>query len=330
MGPFSFILTCVLASVLVGIVAGFVLGRTHGGSRAETVAAEPDPGELATISQLLEAIHELTQSVGNRNSEIREVRDHMDELPASGDLDQVRQLLVSQISSLLESNQRLEEDLEYANCRLEAQAEELDRTRQEARMDALTRVANRKAFDSRLKLLLGNWKRFGESFCLVLADLDRFKWINDTHGHLGGDRVLTELGRLLSDHVREGDVVARYGGDEFAVLLPHTDLQAGLVVAERLRQAAAQGDFEFVDAGDQTPVTLSLGVAASSPDDSAELLIARADEALYRSKHAGRNRVSRQQAPAYGDPPDGSVKADGQPDGESLAAVGKIPVVPNV
>lgn len=303
MGPFSFILTCVLASVLVGIIAGFLLGRTSQSAAADDAKAEEGTASLATIGELLKSISELTNSVGSRNSAIREVREHMGGIQATGDLEQLRQLLLGEISTLLESNQRLEDDLEYANCRLEAQAEELDRTRIEARIDSLTRVANRKAFDSKLKLLLGNCKRYGESFALILADLDHFKWINDTHGHLGGDRVLKELGGLLSEHVREGDFVARYGGDEFAVLLPHTDLKAALNVAERLRSVAAGGHFDFVDEEDQSAITLSLGVAAVGPDDSPESIVARADQALYRSKDAGRNRVARQEGPAFGDEP---------------------------
>jgi diguanylate cyclase len=205
-------------------------------------------------------------------------------------LELIRQELLGQVVAVLESNQKLEEDLVFARCRMEQQAEELDRTRREAHTDALSGVANRKAFDDKLKLLLGYQRRFGSPFALLLADLDHFKWINDTYGHQAGDRVINQLGALLASQVRDGDFVARYGGDEFAVLLANTDLEAAAKVAQRICVETTHINFGAAS-NEQTAVTLSLGLAIAQGGDSPEAIFKRADEALYASKKGGRNQV---------------------------------------
>jgi diguanylate cyclase len=124
-----------------------------------------------------------------------------------------------------------------------------------------------------------------------MIDLDHFKMVNDTHGHLVGDRVLQQLGDLLRRQVRSVDVVARYGGEEFVVVLPETDKEGGAVFAERIRVAVAEHDFS--DASDKLEVTVSIGVAGTPGDDIAfpEELLQQADTALYRAKEKGRNQV---------------------------------------
>ena len=125
-----------------------------------------------------------------------------------------------------------------------------------------------------------------------MFDIDHFKKVNDTYGHLAGDDVLTELSTLLTTTLRTEDVFARYGGEEFAVICRGIDLSQAQVVGERLRKAVEK--FRFVHEGTVIPVTISVGVAGL-PDPAvkdASDLVARADEALYQSKHGGRNRVT--------------------------------------
>jgi two-component system cell cycle response regulator len=161
-----------------------------------------------------------------------------------------------------------------------------------AATDALTMVLNRRALLERLTAEVDRARRFGSPLSLLLLDVDYFKEINDTAGHLAGDRVLRQLGALLQDAVRTVDVVARYGGEEFVVILPETLAEGGMVFAERLRERVAAHLF---DAGEEGAhhLTVSIGMATLRPDHaaSAERLFALADQALYRAKSAGRNRV---------------------------------------
>jgi diguanylate cyclase (GGDEF)-like protein len=161
-----------------------------------------------------------------------------------------------------------------------------------ARTDGLTGLTNRRKFLELVERELLRARRYNAPLALVLLDLDHFKRVNDTHGHLVGDRVLVHAAETLRQAIRDVDTAARYGGEEFAVLLPDTDLVGAQEVAERCARKLASSSVAVGAAGDVT-VTASLGVATFSPESDARVedLMRRADQALYRAKEAGRNRV---------------------------------------
>ena len=167
--------------------------------------------------------------------------------------------------------------------KLQALARDL---RFQATTDALTGLFNRLKFNETLVSEMSRAARYGTPLALVLYDVDRFKAVNDTYGHQVGDRVLTHLSRLVADNIRECDVLARWGGEEFAVMLPGCDLEMALAAAEKLRAAIEGTTIEGCG-----PVTCSFGVAHHFAGDTAETFLARADNALYRAKVNGRNRV---------------------------------------
>lgn len=155
----------------------------------------------------------------------------------------------------------------------------------EARRDHLTGAANRRAFDRALIGLVRSAQAGGTELSLMLFDIDHFKAVNDHHGHDVGDAVLNTLTRLVQQRLRKTDLLARWGGDEFALLLPDTPLQGACQLAERLRADVAGAD---------TPgprVTISIGLVAFKAGNTARDMLLRVDEALYRAKRAGRNRV---------------------------------------
>ncbi len=197
------------------------------------------------------------------------------------------------------------EDVDFADVVIRAavaairRAQALETTRADNRRlealattDPLTRVLNRRALLDRLTAEVDRSRRFGSALSLLLLDVDHFKEINDTAGHLAGDSVLRQLGALLEDAVRKVDIVARYGGEEFVAILPETASEGGVIFAERLRERIAEMSF---DVGIDHPVhlTVSIGIATfpSPRVASTEDLFARADEALYRAKSGGRNQV---------------------------------------
>ena len=197
------------------------------------------------------------------------------------------------------------EDVDFADVVIRAavaairRAQALETTRADNRRlealattDPLTRVLNRRALLDRLTAEVDRARRFESGLTLLLLDVDHFKQINDTAGHLAGDSVLRQLGALLEDAVRKVDIVARYGGEEFVCILPETSIDGAAIFAERLRERIAAQAFD-VSAERPVHLTVSVGLASfpSPRVNSTEDLFARADEALYRAKSGGRNQV---------------------------------------
>jgi diguanylate cyclase (GGDEF)-like protein len=173
--------------------------------------------------------------------------------------------------------QRLVAELRARELEREALLARLDRL---AHTDGLTGLQNRRAWSEVLRHTLASATRTGDRVHVVMLDLDGFKAINDTHGHLAGDRLLRELAAAWQPLLREADALARFGGDEFAVLLPGCTEAEAEAIAERLRAAAPPGH------------TVSAGIAAWDGDEHADELLGRADAALYAAKAGGRDRVS--------------------------------------
>jgi len=157
--------------------------------------------------------------------------------------------------------------------------------------DSLTGLYNRRYVTAHLGGMIERHKQTGKPLALLMFDIDFFKKVNDTFGHAAGDEVLIEMSRRVIDHVRSVDTVARLGGEEFVAVLPDTEEEVALVVAERLRYTMAAEMFEMKAAGTSETVTISIGVAMLQGDDSLDSLMNRADEALYAAKGAGRNLV---------------------------------------
>ncbi|MDT6964519.1 diguanylate cyclase [Cupriavidus sp. SZY C1] len=155
-----------------------------------------------------------------------------------------------------------------------------------SKTDQLTGVFNRRHLDAVLISELERHRRDGHPFSIILIDVDRFKAINDNHGHQVGDRVLVELAGRILDAMRDVDTVGRWGGEEFLIICPDTDAPAAVALAEGLRRTVSERHFPLTG-----PMTASLGVASVQPGDTIHGMISRADQALYRSKHKGRDRV---------------------------------------
>jgi diguanylate cyclase len=192
------------------------------------------------------------------------------------------------------STQALEQQIVVSRREIEILQVDLNRARDEAVLDPLTRLLNRKGFDQQMESMLSQPPEPGKAHCLVMLDIDHFKQVNDTHGHVMGDRVIQSLGDVLRRCVSDKlYTAARYGGEEFACLLPNATLEAGVNLAETVRLLTKA--MKIRDRRTQQvklTVSISGGVAAMQPGDDAHALIERADAALYKSKQAGRDRVT--------------------------------------
>ncbi|MCK9989833.1 MAG: diguanylate cyclase [Rugosibacter sp.] len=190
----------------------------------------------------------------------------------------------------------LQTKLTESQSEIAALREEVSRARDASMMDALTGLNNRRSFDQSLAKCLAeikNEKNDPDKLpCLLMCDIDHFKLVNDSYGHLFGDRVIRAVANVLTANVKGQDTAARYGGEEFVVLLPDTPLEGAHILAEKIRRTIELGRIKKGGNEDATTkVTISLGVARYMPDETVSSFIERTDKALYKAKRAGRNQV---------------------------------------
>ncbi|KRP97230.1 Response regulator PleD [Pseudomonas fluorescens] len=274
---------------------------------------------LKQLNERLEAFqgHLQVASDGHADSSLAareldtQIREQVDGLQSSvqdaADLDSLKQVLESHLEGLLGTmdEHQQQRDLReqevaarlkglaerVAHMEQEAQGyrEHLEVQRQKALIDPLTGLPNRAEWSERLDYEVNAWHQRGNSLSLAMLDLDHFKRINDGYGHLAGDKVLKIIANVLSKRLRPTDFIARFGGEEFVLLMPDSALADALAVGEVLREAIAACPFHFK--GEPVTITVSMGVAQFQAGERSDLALKRADEALYRAKAAGRNQV---------------------------------------
>ena len=169
---------------------------------------------------------------------------------------------------------------------------ELKKFERHAKTDALTGLSNRHAMEESFLREINRCVTDERPISLIMIDVDNFREFNDKFGHIAGDRVLSAVAAILQRQFRPRDLIARFGGDEFAVMLPEVDVELAMTIAERVRQAVSGDTEETEDSLIQIPVNISMGVAELQKDSTFPTLLREADAALYRAKHAGRNVVS--------------------------------------
>ncbi len=271
-------------SALLGGGMAWLLLRRRAQRLAEELAQSKAQHAAEVLGRLRDVAVRMAIDVGEHSSQVEEINEQL-----TASVDREPSEIVAVVTDLVEANERMREKLATTEIRLREQAQQIELHAAEARTDALTLLANRRAFDDELARRVAELRRHGRAFSLVMADVDHFKRFNDLHGHQAGDEVLRSLAKLFRQTMREMDMVARYGGEEFAVIMPGTDLNEACQGASRLRQAVEQAHFRY--GGKDLQVTVSLGVAEASVDESEAALVARADKALYASKQHGRNCV---------------------------------------
>ena len=161
--------------------------------------------------------------------------------------------------------------------------------KKESKEDFLTKLSSRRALDDELKKIEDAYKRYKIDYSLCFIDIDHFKNINDTYGHDAGDIVLSALGKILKRFTREVDFIGRYGGEEFLVILPSTELKSATEFAEKIRSIIA--NFKFIYKNERIDVKVSIGVSERKYCKNSQDTLKQADDMLYRAKQSGRNRI---------------------------------------
>ncbi|MBJ6725288.1 GGDEF domain-containing protein [Geomesophilobacter sediminis] len=241
------------------------------------------------LMALAEAMQHIDEAASTSSLTLSQARDALNRTGLPDDVKQTAALLVAQIDRVIAGNNTLRAELARSREVLQTQQQVIDSLRTEVRVDKMTQFANRAHFDERLDDLLRSNRRADDGFFLLLVDVDNFKAINDNYGHPAGDRILKGVAFKLKNALRESDFVARFGGDEFAIILVKANRHAATGIAWKLCQEIR--DSRFLLDGNDIQVTVSIGAAEALPGDTSDTLIKRADGALYDVKESGRNGV---------------------------------------
>jgi two-component system cell cycle response regulator len=263
-----------------------------GDERGQTASAKPDVmivSIAATGFDGLQVIAHIRSQEASRRLAVIAIADDGDSKRAIRALDLGADDLIYRPLDMAELAARVR-TLVKRKRYLDAMSEALDRGLEAAVVDPLTGLHNRRYMSAKLEPLMRRVAAGRATLSALVCDVDHFKALNDTYGHDAGDAVLREFAQRLATTVRPLDLVCRTGGEEFVVLMPGTSCDMAALAAERLRRRIVSAPYEITP-GNEIVVTLSIGVAAARPSDTAASLIKRADQALYRAKGAGRNRV---------------------------------------
>ncbi|MGB0466055.1 MAG: GGDEF domain-containing protein [Pontibacterium sp.] len=233
--------------------------------------------QLAEASKVTQDIREIKQAVAGQLCDVVRA------------LDVFKREESARTACLVERNERLLEkvaQMEVATRNVQAH---MAAERAKATTDALTGLPNRAAYNDRIRESVARWQRYQTSFSIVVGDLDFFKRINDSYGHLAGDKVLRLVGKVIRTKIRSTDFATRYGGEEFVIIMPSTRSREACLAVEKIRQGLVDSPFNFH--GKPLTVTMSFGVTEIIAGDSSDVLFSRADKLLYKAKADGRNRV---------------------------------------
>jgi diguanylate cyclase len=258
-------------------------------------------GELNQPAELVEKIaHELYNEIQvlikgatRHNEEISHGSSKLEEIAkevTNEDIQRVLSRIMHEVKGLKSINRKFIKKLEQQTKEIERLRDELRKVKEEANVDALTGLRNRRSFERTLQEFFRDYKKFGYPFSLIMMDLDNFKDVNDTYGHLVGDRVLKEIGNILRNYLRAKDIPARTGGEEFAIILPGVTKKEAMMVAERLRKVISKHPIRTDSA--EIRVTASFGVAEINENyDEPEDILREADRNLYQAKRTGKDKV---------------------------------------
>lgn len=246
-----------------------------------------------TIMDVNNAVSSVKDATSKYSETLTDVKSKLGDDISKDEMAVVLKDVMDNTEDMVQHNLDLEEKLAQSSEVMQELQRDLEIVRKEALTDGLTSLANRKAFDAEISRIAMESDAEGQTFCLLMLDIDHFKSFNDNYGHQVGDQVLRLVAGTLIDGVKGRDIASRFGGEEFAIILPETNLNGGVNVGDLLRKAVASKEVVNRNSGDVLGrITMSGGVAQYMPGENIEDLIERADAALYTAKNNGRNKIA--------------------------------------
>jgi diguanylate cyclase len=260
--------------------------------RRQQIISKAQASILQTLDDMSDAIGEAHQNTGRFAGHLRDFTDQAAQPLSPALFNESVRVITEQARQSGDELFRVQSRLRESEAEVKRLNDDLAQVRTEVYIDALSGLFNRRRFDAALDALVQQAVAEKQPLSLILIDIDKFKQVNDQHGHILGDQVIRYVSESIRASVKGRDIAARYGGDEFAVLLPETGLQGAGTVADYLRRVIERQRVEepFPD-GSALAITVSIGVATLKPGEAATGILGRADKALYQAKKEGRNRV---------------------------------------
>ena len=232
-------------------------------------------GDLSTHGQALDSL----------SDQMKEIQDY-------DDVKNIINQMLDTTKAIIQSGSRLQTRMKVSSEDLKQLHKELEISQKEARTDSLTGLTNRRGLEKRLEIERIRARQNNSPFSVVMLDIDHFKAVNDTFGHLVGDSLLKGFADILSNLVRRNDLAARYGGEEFLILLPETNVEGAYAVSEKIRAILCKKEWAIKDSGKRIgQIKASMGIAQYKLGETGNEVITRADEAMYHAKSTGRDRI---------------------------------------
>lgn len=266
--------------------------RYFGKAKEERIVTRIHLGIQKILKHILHEILGQSNSITQYSKKLNRYLYQLDRAEELSEIKQIVRDIIKDTTTMEESSRALQQQLQKATAEAHDLQHKLEKSEREMLIDILTGVYNRKAFDKKIKVFHERYKNKNDFFSVIMLDIDIFKKLNESYGHRIGDEILAIVGTRLKKCVKGKDFIARYGGDEFVVLLPMTTLKKATIVAENVRRDVNEKQLKIVKTGKQIgSVSVSLGVSQIHSGDSINSVIERADRALHLAKSAGGNRV---------------------------------------
>lgn len=260
-------------------------------------------GDRIVISKMLTKIALMLRDItghvleteGDLAGHGKNLSDLSDQISEAQDFKEIKKIvdqMLIETKELVDSGKRLQTRMKISSDDLKQLQQELEKSQQEAQTDALTTLLNKRGFEKRFELERIRAKQNETTFSLIMIDIDHFKKINDSYGHLVGDSLLKSIAAILKNQIRKNDIAVRYGGEEFLLLLPETGLEGAKAASQKIRDALVTKEWKLKETGESMgKVTVSMGIALYRLSEPEDALLKRADDALYLAKKNGRDQI---------------------------------------